>query len=156
MAAPSQLLHLDKARRWYLRQLGLTDSEAFTKFNFAPPSIRRAIGMLGFLHKRTLGLCHSCLRDALPVAVGLDADYHSKALDPFSGEVIFQRRLYERSLYAYILMYNRLPQATVDLPTVSAFQAQLTHMAKNRVTLDPENWRSSFQSLADVVRMLYG
>ena len=112
--------------------------------------------MLGFLHKRTLDLCHPCLRDALPVAVGLYADYHSKALDPFSGEVIFQRRLYERSLYAYILMYNRLPQATVDLPTVSTFQAQLTHLAKSRVTLDPENWRSSFQSLADVVRMLYG
>ena len=97
-----------------------------------------------------------CLRDLLPGAVGLDADYHSKALDPFSGGVIFQRRLYERSLYACILMYNKLPQATVDLPTVSAFQAQLTHLAKNRVTLDPENWRSSFQSLADVVRMLYG
>ena len=104
MAAPSQLLRLDKAQRWYLHQLGLSDSEAFTKFNFAPPSIRRAIGMLGFLHKRTLGLCHPSLRDLLPVAVGLDADYHSKALDPFSGEVIFQRRLYERSLYAYILI----------------------------------------------------
>ena len=53
MAASGQLLRLDKARRWYLLELDVMGSEAFTKYNFAPPSIRRAIAMLGFIHKCT-------------------------------------------------------------------------------------------------------
>jgi hypothetical protein len=55
MAAPRQLRRLDKVQRWYLHELALTDTDAFIKYNFAPPSLRRAIGMLGFIHKRTLG-----------------------------------------------------------------------------------------------------
>ena len=68
----------------------------------------------------------------------------------------YKRRLFDRSLYAYILMYNRLPQALVDIPTVKDFQAKLTHLAKQRAMRDQEDWRSSFQHLSDLVRMFYG
>ena len=102
MAAPHQLRRLDKVQRWYLHELALTDTEAFSRFNFAPPSLRRAIGMLGFIHKRTPGVCHPLLLQALPFAVGLDANYNTKALEPFSGGVHYHGRLYERSLYIYI------------------------------------------------------
>ena len=54
LAPPSQLQRLDKLQRWYLHELGLSDKEAFVDHNFAPPSLRRAIGILGFLHKRVL------------------------------------------------------------------------------------------------------
>ena len=111
MAAPCQVRRLDKVQRWYLRELGLTDTEAFVRYNFAPPSLRRGIGLLGFLHKRVLGACHPALVQALPFASGLIANFHDKALHPFSGEVLYQRRrLYDRSLYSYIHMYNRLPR----------------------------------------------
>jgi hypothetical protein len=155
MAAPHQLRRLDKVQRWYLHELALTDTGAFTSFNFAPPSLRRAIGMLGFIHKRTLGICHPLLLQALPFAVGLDANYNTKALDPFSGGVHYHGRLYERSLYMYILIYNRLPQVLVDLPSVAVFQAKLTHLAKHKALVHPDNWRSSFQSTADVADMFY-
>ena len=57
--------------------------------------------------------------------------------------------------YAYILMYNRLPQVIVDLPSVATFQAKLTHLSKQRAVVDAENWRLSFQSMADVADMFY-
>ena len=92
---------------------------------------------------------------ALPFAEGLDANYHTRALNPFAGEVNHHRRLYERSLYMYILIYNRLPQVLVDLPIVAAFQAKLTHLAKQRASVDPESWRNCFQSTADVTDMFF-
>ena len=87
--------------------------------------------------------------------MGLDANYHSKALNPFSAEVNYHNRLYERSIYMYILIYNRLPQVLVDLPTVASFQAKLTHLAKQKASADPEHWRNSFQSTANVTEMFY-
>ena len=111
--------------------------------------------MFGFLHKRVLGRCHPLLVEALPFASGLDANYNSKALHPFSELVSYQGRLYERSLYVHILIYNRLPQVLVDLPSVAVFQAKLTHLAKHKALVHPDNWRSSFQSTADVADMFY-
>ena len=105
MAAPCQLKRLDKVQRWYLHELGLSDTEAFVSYNFAPPSLRRCIGLLGFLHKRVLGKCHPGLCIALPFAEGLEADYHSRALHPRSDLVNHHARLYQRSLFAYILIY---------------------------------------------------
>ena len=67
-----------------------------------------------------------------------------------------KRTLFDRSLYAYVLMYNRLPQELVDIQTVKDFQTKLTHVAKQRAMRDQEDWRSSFQHLADLVRMFYG
>ena len=111
--------------------------------------------MLGFLHKRVLGCCHPLLCEAFPFPQGLEANYHSKALQPFAGEVSYQRRMYERSIYAYILMYNRLPQALVDLPSICAFQSKLTHLAKEKARLNQEDWRRSFQDLTEINAMFY-
>ena len=85
------------------------------------------------------------------------AGFHNKALRPFTEQVHYcQRTLFDRSLYAYVLMYNRLPQELVDIQTVKDFQKKLTHLAKQRAMRDQEDWRSSFQHLPDLVRMFYG
>ena len=140
LVPPSQLQRLDKLQRWYLHELGLSDREAFVAHNFAPSSLRRAIGILGFLHKRVLQECHPALCQALPFAPeGLVARYHSNALDPSRGEAICEDRLYRRSLYAYILVYNRLPQTLADSPSVSSLQTRLTHLAKDMVP-NSEDW----------------
>jgi len=156
LASPSQLRRLDSIQRWYLRELNITDTEAFVTFNFAPPSMRRSIGLLGFLHKRALGVCHPAMYAALPPYTGSGANFHDKALHPFTEEVNYQQRLCNRSLYAYIHIYNRLPQDFVDLPSVSAFQRKLTHIAKHRAKVDCQHWRQSWQDLDHVVQMLYG
>ena len=156
LAPPSQLNRLDKVQRWFLHELGLSDKETFISHNFAPPSLRRPIGILGFLHKRVLEECHPALVHALPFApAGLLARYHSNALDPRIGEITCQDRLYQRSLYGYILVYNRLPQPIADSPSVSSFQARLTHLAKQKASNSDELWRRSFQDCSAIQEMFY-
>ena len=38
----------------------------FLDYNFAPPCLRRDIGLLGFVHKRVLGQCHPAIKYFLP------------------------------------------------------------------------------------------
>ena len=118
--------------------------------------MRRSTGILGFLHKRALDVCHPAMYAAPPFYTGSGANFHDKALHPFAEEVNYQQRLCNRSLYPYSHIYNRLPQAFVDLPTVSAFQTKLTHIAKHRAKVDCQHWRQSWQDLDHVVQMLYG
>ena len=155
MAAGLQVKRLDSVQRGYLREIDMTDTEAFVVHNFAPPSLRRCIGLLGLLHKRVLGKCHPGLNHILPFAQGLDANYHSKALHPFEEKQDFQARLYRHSLFAYILVYIRLSQGLVDLPSVKNFQSKLTVLAKFRSQTGEEGWRRSFQDCDEVAMMIY-
>ena len=133
----------------------MTDTAAFVNQSFETPSLRRCIGLLGVLHKRVLGKCYPGLSHILPFAQGLVANYHNKALDPFAGEQRYQTRLYQRSLWQYICIYNRLPQVLIDLPSVKCFQSKLTALAKFRAQTDQEGWRRSFQDCGEVVKMFY-
>lgn len=154
LAAPCQLRHLDKLQRWYLHELGISDQDAFVNHNFAPPTLRRNIGLLGFLHKRVLGECHPALCQALPFGpADIVARYHTNHLETFSGLVNYQSRLYQRSLYAYTRVYNRLPQTLADAPSVSSFQARLTHLAKQRATNAHEDWRRCYQDCHELSKM---
>ena len=155
MACPSQLKRLDKAQRGFLRELGLTDTDAFMNYNFAPPSLRRCIGLLGFLHKRVIGQCHPALLSALPLAADLQANYHTKALHPFCELRQYNDRLFMRSLFAYILIYNRLPQVLVDTISVKNFQSKLTTLAKVRAQANRGDWRKCFQDCAEIHDMFY-
>ena len=158
LACETQLKRLDSMQRGFLREMGLTDTEAFVTYNFAPPSMRRSIGLLGFLHKRTLRECHPLIIDLLPLAVdrGVSGDFHTKALYSYSGGVSNNRRLYERSLFRYIHMYNRLPQVLADAASVKELQSKLTHIAKVRAMRDEEDWRQVYQDQGHFIQTLYG
>ena len=112
--------------------------------------------MLGFLHKRVLGKCHPGVLAILPYAPSdVQADYHSKALHSYGELVNYQVRLWRRSLFGYVHIYNRLPQALVDLPSVKSFQSKLTHLAKHRAQTDQEGWRKSYQDCDEIWEMFY-
>ena len=66
-ACASQLQRIDSMQRGYVQELHLTEASAFIHYNFAPPSLRRDIGLLGFLHKRILGLCHEAIVAFFPM-----------------------------------------------------------------------------------------
>ena len=115
---------LDRMQRGFLHQLGLTDEEAFVCYNFAPLSLRRSIGMLGFLHKRTLGICHPALVQAFPMTAPL---LHNRTIDGSALlPVSSNRALYSRSIWPFIHIYNRLSQSMVDHKDVKPFQSHLT------------------------------
>ena len=103
-----------------------TEQCAFLEHNFAPSELRRDIGIL---HKRVLGLCHSGVKQLLPMSAHA-GPWHSKQLDCRIAGVITQHNLYFRSLFGMAMVYNRLPEHIVNLPTVSAFQETLTQVAK--------------------------
>ena len=65
-ATNSLLAKIDRAQNRFLRELDISVDQALLEFNFAPPQIRRNIGILGLLHKRVLGKCHSSYDTLLP------------------------------------------------------------------------------------------
>ena len=142
-------------QRWFLHELGISDSEAFGTYNFAPPSLRRRIGISGFLHKRTLGQCHPYLEIAFPLSTYPEG-FHNRTLHSFVDEVVYHRRLYFRSIYGFIHIYNRLSQELVDSPSVSIFQTRLTYIAKVREQSSDVRWRQAFADCADVLANLHG
>ena len=155
LALDNQLQRIDKMQRWFLHELEVTDTHAFIEYNFAPPSLRRRIGMLGFLHKRTLGECHPALCAFLEVDQDQQLRYNDRRLLSHFAEVRAHRRLYNNSLHMYVLMYNRLPQEIVELPSVTAFQAKLTSIAKDRARQDHPNWRCSYKNCKEVTDFFY-
>ena len=63
--------------------------------------------------------------------------------------------LFNRSVFGMVHIYNRLPEALVDIPSVSSFQRRLTQAAKRVASADSERWRQSFQDLVELDRWLH-
>ena len=141
-------------QRWFLHALDLTDEEAFLVHNFAPPSLRRRIGILGCIHKRVLNLCHPLLQELLPFCQDPPSGLpylHSRQLLTHLERVNTQHRMYWRSLWSCLHVYNRLPQLLVDETSVKDFQARLTHYAKMRIHAGRFNWRASYEDCSDIL-----
>ena len=63
------LARLDAIQSHFLHKLEMTEEEIFLNFNFAPPKLRKNIGILGLLHKRILGEAHPIFNKLLPLHV---------------------------------------------------------------------------------------
>ena len=57
-ASTSLFERLDSVQRGFLHELDISPDAAFDEYNFAPPNLRRDIGVLGLMHKRVLGIAH--------------------------------------------------------------------------------------------------
>jgi len=129
-ASTSHLAKLDDVQRHFLNDIEVSEATAFIDMNFAPPTLRRNIGMLGLLHKRALGLCHPDYEVLLPwfrTHYGfVVAGRHDKQLYNHALEVTAQVGLFRCSVFAMVDVYNHLSQSVVDSPSVSAFQSHLT------------------------------
>ena len=146
-AAPSNIDKLDQLQRSFLHELGIEEAVAFLDFNFPPLSIRRNIGMLGFLHKRVLGRAHPCFSALFPFATN-HGNGHSKSLATHAGN--FQELLLKRSLFALVRVYNQLPQYVIDLDDISLFQSALTTFAKNECNNGRQYWQHTFDPASNV------
>ena len=142
------LQKLDNVHTHFLTELGLSQAQAFEDYNFAPPCLRRDIGMLGMLHKRVLGQGHPIFQELLPFHLDargyLHAGQHSKQLYGHLMEIQFHHGFFFRSIFAMVYVYNRLPQHVVDCTTISEFQAKLTLIAKMACQLGDPKWMGRF------------
>ena len=88
----------------FLRELEVSDEDAYLNYNFAPPKLRRNIGILGLMHKRVLGECHPVFSQLLPfsadVGQSIRPDGHDKQLYGHLHEVDFQMVMFCRSIFA--------------------------------------------------------
>ena len=118
----SLLKKLANVQHSFLDELGIEAEEAFLKFNFAPPVLRRNIGVLGLLQKRVLGLAHPIFHELLPYHVHVfgspRAGEHTRQLYGHILKVKFQQALHNRSIFAMVYVYNRLPQEVMDTVNV--------------------------------------
>ena len=101
-AAPSEALK-GAAARWPRRHRA---SRRELNANFAPPMLRRDVGILGLLHKRVLGTAHPVFQSLLPFHrdtygyIRQGVGEHDKQLDGRVMEVHRQYELYDRSIFA--------------------------------------------------------
>ena len=130
MALPTQLQRIDKMLRWILHELGVANTETFILHNFAPPSIRRRIGI--FLHKRKLEICLPVMTKELEFVQAQAGRFITSTFESHWSTVRCHSRMIANSLHMCMLMHNKLPQEIVDLPSVSSFQKALTEIAKTR------------------------
>ena len=151
--ASSYLLQkLDDAQRHFLEELGMSEAIAFCEHNFAPPSLRRDIGVLGLLQKRVLGKAHPIFQKLLPfffdVFGFLRPEEHNKQLYGHFLEVHFQQALHFRSIFGMASVYNDIPQDVVDSTTVSAFQKSLTLTLRKACQAGNPKWMHLFSCRA--------
>ena len=65
----------------------MNDTETFMQHNFVPPSLRRFIDLLGFLHKRVLFVCHPAVVHCSPSAQYRGPQNYIKSFITFIGEM---------------------------------------------------------------------
>ena len=144
-ACTSLLNQFDQCQDNFLNKFHCNAAAAFLNNNFVPLTLRRNIAVLGLIHKRVLGLAHPAFSNVMPWDTGTSPEeYHDKQLYDHSAEVKSQRGLYNRSIFGMIAEYNRLPQYVVNSQSVTAFQHELTKIAKARCKNGMTNWRFTF------------
>ena len=149
-ASDSALQKLDSLQNHFLKSIGMDVAKAFVDFNFAPPRLRRNIGVLGLLHKRVLGKCHPVFQKLLPFHVdvfgSLRPREHSRQLYGHILEVRNQHSLHSRSIFGMVYEYNKLPQSIIDCVSISEFQKKLTLMARENCQNGDLRWMHTFSS----------
>jgi hypothetical protein len=147
-AASSALDRIDHLQKHFLDELGITEMDAFLRYNFAPPVLRRNIGILGLLHKRVLGKAHPIFQRLLPfhrdVFGSLRPAEHDRQLYGHILEVHRQYSLHDRSIFSMVYVYNRLPQEVVYEDSVAVFQSRLTAHARDRCQNGVDKWHFTF------------
>ena len=103
LACDTDKERLEKMQRSFLHQVHVSEEDAFVHYAFAPLCLRRAIGTLGFLHKRVLGHCHPELKKTLPMASPDYFQWHEKTIDASSIQKVTEHLpLYHRSIWRYV------------------------------------------------------
>ena len=143
--APRGLLaKLDAVQSSFLRQIGMTEEVALLSHTFAPPCVRRQIGILGCMHKSNLGLCHDKMR--MLFAEGEPSPHHhGRQIANYDACCTHRRGLFERSVFSFIRRYNVLPEHIVAHDSVETFQSALMQLVKFRCAAGLD-WKNTFNN----------
>ena len=135
---------LDRAQTSFLRDLGISESDALMQLNSSPLSTRRDIAMLGVIHRAVTGRGPPQLRLFLQPPTSRNSGRRHN----FHTEVVLHGQYLEiakRSCLGLILVYNGLSREVVDdRCCVKTFQGRLQHIVKQRAEDGFHDWPLSF------------
>ena len=124
-ACNSHLDRLDATQTRFLKELGVSETEALMNFGLAPLRLRRDIAMLGVIHRSVLGKGPAHFRTFFVRAADTEphrmtrqwTHRHNKQLvdDARAGRFL---EVIRRSALGLVAIYNMLPQAMVDEESV--------------------------------------
>ena len=149
-AAPSKLKWLDSVQCSFLAHLGISEFDAFLRFNLAPWQMRRDIGMLGVLWKVSRGAAHKDMCALFPMCPAPSRNPRTRAdhrrhrrqfVNPCDGT---QLRQFSRSLFGLLKVWNALPADFVEAKSVSKFQSMLSNAAKCACRDEAPFWQEMF------------
>ena len=136
---------LDVVQIRFLRELGITEEEAFLHFNLAPLGVRRDIGILGVIHRAALrqGPEHLWRFFRIDTAPNRHSDRLYRRHSMHLEEVVAVRNLNitRRSAFGSIRVYNLLPEEAVEHRDVSSFQSFLTSLVRDRLVGHDYRWK---------------
>ena len=142
-ASQSHLDSLDKLQTHFVEALGLTESEAFLRYNLAPPKLRRDIAVLGLLHRVQLGHVHADFQNLFPRQVHactwtsrLSQRRHGKQFAEMRGNSHY----YNHSVFGATRVYNLLPSYAANAESVETFQSWLTKDARFQCQTGNPHW----------------
>ena len=134
-AASTHLKRLDALQTSCLEKLGLSESEAFLKYNLAPLQLRRNIAMLGLLYKIARRETHPAFFDLFPFDNAVP--HHTTRLTMRRHRIQLQNRcdgsqsdVLNRSIFGMVRVFNVLPEEAINQTSVKMFQKVLTRIAK--------------------------
>ncbi len=147
-AAPSVLLSIDRVQRRLCRELALSERDALERYRLAPLATRRDIGMMGLLHRISLGLAPRQLSDLFPrapvaeVRVGMGTRLHGTVQrhNRQFTEREFHTDIFRESIFGLVSAYNLIPQSVVDISSVKIFQRRLQFAVLKAAQSNIENW----------------
>ena len=141
---------MDDLQRSFLRRVGLTEEVAFLHYNLAPLSLRRDIGMLGFIHRAVLGVASPLICSLFPAAIVVDTEARTRLQQRRHPRQLLERcdgshcDYMKNSVFGLVGVYNRLPTGLVTHETVSSFQRSLTDVAREACRAQKVSWHSVF------------
>ena len=133
----------------FCREMGTTEAEAFIDFNLAPLGLTRDIGMLGLLYKCAHKTAHPALMELFPRCEGSSRRHcqrhHSlhdfQLLDRCDGP---RTAMMDRSVFALVRVFNKLPVGIVEAPSVPSFQSRLTSLSRDQCMDGGNTWGNYF------------
>ncbi len=131
---------------------GRSDREAvaFLHYNLAPLSLRRDVGMLGFIHRAVLGVASPLVCSLFPAAFVVDTEARTRLQQRRHPRQLLERcdgshcDYMKNSVFGLVGVYNRLPTGLVAHETVSSFQRSLTDVAREACRAQKLSWHSVF------------
>ena len=148
-ACAAVLDNVDAVQRRFLNEIGVDDITALQSFNLAPLRTRRDIAMLGVIQRAALDKGPLQLRQLFPPerVIGRRSGRIALARHNRQREVLLGQndlQMMDRSAFALVRIYNRLPQHLIDTTSISVFQAKLQKIVKARAQQGDADWMDTF------------